>query len=96
MPQSKSYLKLPIKLVAKSINIEVEVKSKRWLEIANIEKFIQSQSAKLIELSPLKKFLKMEPFLKSQLAFALTLKSKKLINNFVILINQLTFYHSPI
>ena len=58
MPQSKSYLKLPIKLVAKSINIEVEVKSKRWLEIANIEKFIQSQSAKLIELSPLKKFLK--------------------------------------
>ncbi|MBM3590226.1 MAG: rRNA maturation RNase YbeY [Alphaproteobacteria bacterium] len=82
MPQSKSQLKSPIKSVVKSINIEVEVKSKRWLEINDIEKFIKSQSVKLIELSPLKKYLKNGSLFEASISLCSNTQIKKINQQF--------------
>ena len=41
----------------KLVNIDIEVKSKKWLEIENIEKFIESQVIKILVKSPLVEFL---------------------------------------
>lgn len=49
MPKPKSLFK--------RVNIEIDIKSKKWLQIKNIEELIVTQSNKLIELSPLKKYL---------------------------------------
>ena len=43
--------------VQKLVNIDIEVKSKKWLEIKNIEKFIESQAIKILAKSPLAEFL---------------------------------------
>ena len=45
------------KIVRKLVNIDIEVKSKKWLEIENIEKFIESQVIKILVKSPLVEFL---------------------------------------
>lgn len=49
MPKPKSMLK--------RVNIEIEIRSKKWLKIKNIENLIDIQTNKLLELSPLKKYL---------------------------------------
>ena len=46
------------RILSRLMNIDIEVRSKKWLEIKNIEKFIKSQAKKLLENSPLKEFLK--------------------------------------
>lgn len=56
---SKSQLLKNHKIKHNNLDIEVEIISKRWLKIINIEKFIKSQTAKLIKLSPLHEFLNM-------------------------------------
>ncbi len=45
------------KIVRKLVNIDIEVKSKKWLELKNIEKFIESQVIKILVKSPLVEFL---------------------------------------
>jgi probable rRNA maturation factor len=42
--------------VRKLVNIDVEVKSKKWLDIKNIEKFIESQTLNILAKSPLAEF----------------------------------------
>ena len=46
------------RILSRLMNIDIEVRSKKWLEIKNIEKFIESQAKKLLENSPLEEFLK--------------------------------------
>lgn len=43
--------------VRKLVNIDIEVKSKKWLELKNIEKFIESQVLNILAKSPLLEFL---------------------------------------
>ncbi len=43
--------------VRKLVNIDIEVKSKKWLELKNIEKFIESQALNILAKSPLLEFL---------------------------------------
>jgi hypothetical protein len=43
--------------VRKLVNVDIEVKSKKWLELKNIEKFIESQAIKILVKSPLVEFL---------------------------------------
>lgn len=45
------------KFVRKLVNIDIEVKSKKWLELKNIEKFIESQTLKILAKSTLAEFL---------------------------------------
>jgi len=45
------------KFVRKIVNIDVEVKSKKWLEFKNIEKFIESQALNIMAKSPLSEFI---------------------------------------
>ena len=45
------------KFVRKLVNIDVEVKSKKWLEFKNIEKFIEFQALNIMAKSPLSEFL---------------------------------------
>ena len=45
------------KIVRKLINIDVEVRSKKWLELKNIEKFVKSQSKKILAKSSLLELL---------------------------------------
>ena len=56
MPKFKSLLS--------QLNIDIEHKSKKWLEVKNeiksIEKFLKSRTQNLITLSPLKKFIDKE------------------------------------
>lgn len=65
------------------MNIDIEVRSKKWLEIKNIEKFIESQAKKLLENSPLEEFLKQKIHFDLSISLCSNLQIKKLIKNFV-------------
>ena len=43
--------------VRELINIDIEVKSKKWLELKNLEKFIELQTYNILTKSPLAQFL---------------------------------------
>ena len=64
------------------MNIDIEVRSKKWLEIKNIEKFIESQAKKILENSPLEEFLKQKIHFDLSISLCSNLQIKKINQEF--------------
>ena len=70
------------KIVRKLVNIDIEVKSKKWLEIENIEKFIESQVIKILVKSPLVEFLNKKINFDLSISLCSNLQIKKINREF--------------
>ena len=68
--------------LSRLVNIDIEVRSKKWLEIKNIEKFIESQAKKLLENSPLEEFLKQKIHFDLSISLCSNLQIKKINREF--------------
>jgi probable rRNA maturation factor len=66
----------------KLVNIDIERRSKKWLEVKNIEKFIKSQTQKILENSPLKEFLEQKICFDLSISLCSNLQIKKINQEF--------------
>ncbi len=77
-----SEFKFSNKKLRKLVNIDIEIRSQKWLELKNIEKFIKSQTKKLLEASPLEEFLKQEIHFDLSISLCSNLQIKKINQQF--------------
>jgi probable rRNA maturation factor len=70
------------KFLRELVSVEVELRSKQWLEVKNIEKFIKSQAQKILENSALEKFLKKEICFHLSISLCSNLQIKKINREF--------------
>ena len=68
--------------VQKLVNIDIEIKSKKWLELKNIEKFIESQAIKILVKSPLVEFLNKKINFDLSISLCSNLQIKKINREF--------------